>query len=276
MNDVTTGSSGTDLETIVAKIEQKFGRWKWAIGLAAVLVLGPLFWALSYAFLGAGALALSIGFAFVATMAVVHGAPVALMKIKRMKIEAVRAEATKYPIPTLLDQWAKDKAENNKMDEAVTREETAVLNFAANVEKMNGEGKLTPAEYAEYQGEIALMKQDVEEDKLAYAELVAQAAEFKRQIEKADSIWKLETERQAVNAVMMSANTRTALDRIARETAFDSILRSQAVGRAQLSQRMRNRPARKSAPALTNNPSPAITQLGQVQDVEYVQKGKSS
>ena len=49
MNEVTTGSSGFDITTAKAKIEQKFGRWTWVVGLIVAILLGPVFWAAAYA-----------------------------------------------------------------------------------------------------------------------------------------------------------------------------------------------------------------------------------
>ena len=276
MNEVTTGSSGFDITTAKAKIEQKFGRWTWVVGLIVAILLGPVFWAAAYAAAGAAALGATCVGIYLLIQGVVHTLPLITMKMKRLQIEAVIREATKYPIPTLLAQWEQDKAANVEMDNAVTREETAILNYEANVRKMRQGGLLSDVELKDYEDDIVLMKEGLVKDKEDYQGLLAQTAEFKRQIDKADGIWKLETERQAVNATMMSSRAQTALDHIARETEFDSILHAQAVSRAQLSQRMRNRVIGAKAAALTNDPAPAITQLGQVQDVSYVQKGKTS
>ena len=193
MNEVTTGSSGFDITTAKAKIEQKFGRWTWVVGLIVAILLGPVFWAAAYAAAGAAALGATCVGIYLLIQGVVHTLPLITMKMKRLQIEAVIREATKYPIPTLLAQWEQDKAANVEMDNAVTREETAILNYEANVRKMRQGGLLSDVELKDYEDDIVLMKEGLVKDKEDYQGLLAQTAEFKRQIDKADGIWKLET-----------------------------------------------------------------------------------
>lgn len=231
--------ANNEMQVLIEKIKKKSTFMKWGIGLAGVLLLAPLVWALAYAILGAAFLGLSLTIAGAVGMAIIYYTPVFMMKLQNAKINAIIAEAQKNPIPTLWSEFDKDTGEVDEMEQAIGEYGTEIENVKSKRDKLAS--KLTAKDLEAFDGDIATMEEDFQLQQTELAELRTGLDKQKVEIERASAIWDLGMAMNKANAKNLAAQRESTLSRIKKETALDSVTASMNRGKVQLRMRIQSR-----------------------------------
>lgn len=231
--------SATDVQLLIDKIKTKSNKLKWLIGLGGALLLAPIAWALAYAILGAAALAASLAVAAIVGAVILYGTPVVLMKLQNAKINAIIAEATKNPIPTLWQEWEKDGKEIDALDNAVSEYCAEIENCKDKIKKLAG--KLTEEDIQRFSGDIQLMEADLEQQEKDLQTLRDEHADFKTSISRAEAIYDVSMAMDKANAKNRLAFHEEMMTRIKKETAYDAVMSSMNTSKARLRARIQSR-----------------------------------
>jgi hypothetical protein len=188
---------------------------KWALGLAAALLIAPVIFLVVKGLVGL-ALAAAVG------LAIINFAPVLSMNFANWKLKAVKYAASVSPVETLQNVW-------NEKDQALKASLATITDFAAQVagfdDKLDGFRAEFPGESAKFEATLRAMQALLAKRKQRYQESRDKLAEFAGEIRKADAIWKMGLAAQAMTrAAGMTEDD--FMQRIKTETAYDSVQES--------------------------------------------------
>jgi multidrug efflux pump subunit AcrB len=241
----------TDIDTLKDQVRKKAKWLKYGLAAAAIILIGPLFYWLAYALVGAALAGIAAGFAFCVAGALAAIGPYLAMKFENTRINLILAEAAQNPIPTLWNQHRKDQEEVEEMAKAILDYDTEIENLKGKARTLSSD--LSPDDLAAFDSDIRAMQEDlalqVEDLDNARADLAKQALEIKR----AAAFWQLNMAVSAANSKNVASRAEDTMARLKKETALDSVTSSTNRSKAQLRARIRNRTS-----ALPNNPSPSL------------------
>lgn len=245
----------TDLDTVIGNVQKRGKLFAVLAGVAVVTLLGPILWFAVSAMLGAAALGIATFITGAIVLGIVNYIPVLRMKLENAKINAIRAEATKNPIPTLLASLMEDKRAREEDDQAITAFDSEISNIEDQFDNLTKD--LTPKDVKKFQSDIEDMKVELEAQQKDLAEVDKNIQLKEIAIKRADAIWKMSMVIGGANAKFNQRNADAALKQIKEETAIDSVNKAMATSRAQLRQRVRNR-KENSTLAITSQPVDVI------------------
>lgn len=243
------------VQQVIDKIKKKSNFLKWGLGLAGLLILTPLIWALAYAVLGAAFLGLSLALAAAVGAAIITFTPVLMMKLENKKIQMVMDEATKNPIPTMWAEWQKDGDEIEAFRKQIVDFETAVESSFSQVKKLSKD--MTAEDMANFQSDYEAQKADVTAQYVDLAELEKGHKQSEIEIKRLNAVWESANAMSKANAMNMATRKLDAISAIKRDTAFKSVMAANAHAKAQMRARIEQRKST-STPQLTNDPAPVI------------------
>lgn len=239
------------LDNVAASLKKK----KWLFGLAAVLLLPMVVWWLAYAILGAAALMASLGIAAAVGLAIVYYAPVVEMKLRNARQNAIIAEATKNPIPTMRAEWEKDGEEIEQFRASIVKFDTAVEAAKKQVDKLAAD--MTAADLQEFQDDYDTKKADVAAQYQDLANLEEGHRKADVEIKRLNAIWESANAMSKAGALNMGTRKLDAISAIKRDAAFNAIVEANAAAKAQMRARMEQRKSA-STQQLANNASPVL------------------
>lgn len=256
VNNCESENMSTDIDTMVGAIQKKSKWIKLGVGIGVVTLLGPILWFAVSAMLGAAALGLATALVGAICLAIVNFTPVVAMKLENAKINAIKAEATKNPIPTLQASLIEDKKARDEDDRAITDFDSEISNIEDKFDTLTRD--LTPKDVDKFRSDIEEMKTELFAQQKDLAEVDRIIGLKEVAIKRASAIWQLSMVIGGANAKFSQRNADAAIKQIKEETAIDSVNKAMATSRAQLRQRVRNRQEAPSPLGITSQPTNVI------------------
>lgn len=254
-----------DIDAVTAQVHKKFGRLKWGVGLALLLVIGPIAWFAVSAILGVAALGLTCAVVGALTIAGLNALPAFMLKMANMRINLLVAEAMKNPIPTLQQGIEDDVRARNEDDDSITEYDSRIV--AINQQFRTLTADMSPADIVDFQRTINDMEQDLEGMKRDLNVVDNGISQKRIELKRLDAIWKLSGAIDSANQKVNARRAGEAIRKIRDDAAFAAVNEGLAKSRAQLRQRVRNRKdvISDAVPALSNNPSPVVIEMATAQ-----------
>lgn len=216
---------------------------KWALGLAAALVIAPVIFLVVKGLIG-------LALAGIVGLAIINFAPVMSMKFANWKLQAIKGEAMRNPVETLQSVWSEKEEALAEFLKRITDFATEVNGFGNKLEDFKVE---FPGEAPKFEATLRSMQDLLGRRQQRYRESKEKLAEFAGEIRKADAIWRMGLAAQAMTqAAGMTEDD--FMQRIKTETAYDSVQTSLNRAMAELEASL----LEEAPMALTHQPSDGL------------------
>jgi methyl-accepting chemotaxis protein len=183
------------------------------LGLGVVgFLVAPIIFATIQGLIG---LVIAAGISFT----VINFIPYFAMKVANWRLKALKAEASKNPVETLQNEYAKKQAALGQFKENIRIFAGQVLSFADQVKQYVKDG-LEDADV--YTQQLGKMKQILQLRQQKYNEAQEMLTEFAETIERTDRKWKMACAAAAMNEAAGEIEG-DVFDKICIETALDSV-----------------------------------------------------
>jgi hypothetical protein len=200
------------LADLNARVANLSSRVKWALGLAAALVVSPIIFLVVKGMVGL-ALAALIG------LAVINFAPVLSLKFANWKLRGLKHEAATNPVETLQNQLVDKRAALAQFARSITDFKTEVANFGDKVEVFKRQQPQNAERFvAQHAGMVLLLRRREQRYRQADQELDM----LEQKIEQASSLWDMAMAAQRMNK-LAGVDPGQQFDKILQDVAFDSV-----------------------------------------------------